>query len=58
MRARLLKKEFRLCLHPNTPLMILLAALVIVPNYPYGVAFFFLTLGFFSSAWADGKTMM
>ena len=47
MRARLLKKEFRLCLHPNTPLMILLAALVIVPNYPYGVSFFFLTLGFF-----------
>ncbi len=47
MRAKLLRKEFRLCLHPNTPLMILLAVLVIVPNYPYGVVFFFLPLGFF-----------
>ena len=47
MLSKLLKKEFRLCLHPTAPLMMLLSALTLVPNYPYGVMYFYLTLGFF-----------
>ena len=44
---KLLKKELRLCLHPTAPLMILLSSLTLVPNYPYPVSFFYLTLGVF-----------
>lgn len=47
MLRRLLNKELRLCLHPAAVLMIPLAALVLVPNYPYAVSFFYLTLGVF-----------
>ncbi len=43
----LLKKELRLCLHPTAPMMILLSALTLIPNYPYGVAYFYLTLSVF-----------
>ena len=43
----LLKKEFRLCLHPTAPLMILLSALILTPNYPYAVSFFYITLSIF-----------
>ena len=44
---KLLKKEFRLCLHPTAPLFLALAAMVLIPNYPYAVSFFYLTLGVF-----------
>ena len=44
---KLLNKEFKLCLHPTAPLMLLLSALILIPNYPYGVSFFYLTLGLF-----------
>ena len=47
MLAKLLKKEFRLCLHPTTPIMPALSSLTLVPNYPYAVMYFYLTLGFF-----------
>lgn len=47
MLGKLLKKEFCLCIHPAAPLMLLLSALTLVPNYPYGVMYFYLTLGFF-----------
>lgn len=43
----LLKKEFRLCLHPTTPLMLALSALILIPNYPYALAYFYISLGFF-----------
>ena len=43
----LLKKEFRLCMHPTAPLMMGLTALVLIPGYPYTVSFFYLTLGLF-----------
>ena len=47
MTGKLLKKEFALCLHPTTPIMVLLAALTLTPNYPYTIVFFFLSLGVF-----------
>ena len=43
----LLKKEFRLCLHPTAPLFLMLCTMILIPNYPYAVSFFYLTLGVF-----------
>ncbi|MBR5329818.1 MAG: ABC-2 transporter permease [Firmicutes bacterium] len=43
----LLKKEFRLAMHPAALCFVALAALLIVPNYPYYVTFFYTTLGIF-----------
>ncbi len=45
--AKLLKKEFSLAMHPVAPFMVLLAAMVIIPNYPYSVSFFYITLAAF-----------
>lgn len=45
--SRLLKKEFLLSMHPVTPLMLLLSAMVMIPNYPYTVMFFYMTLAVF-----------
>lgn len=45
--TRLLKKEFSLCLHPTAPLFLMLGAMVLIPNYPYSVNFFYTTLGIF-----------
>ena len=44
---KLLKKEFALALHPAAPFFLLCAAMVLIPNYPYSVAFFYVTLGIF-----------
>ena len=44
---KLLKKEFTLCLHPAVPLFLALSALLLTPNYPYLVTFFYITLGIF-----------
>ena len=44
---KLLKKELTLCLHPAAVMMLFLSALVLAPNYPYAVSFFYLTLGLF-----------
>ena len=44
---KLLKKELSLCLHPAAVVMLFLASLAIVPNYPYAVTFFYSTLGLF-----------
>ncbi len=44
---KLLKKEFLLSMHPITPLMILLSTMVLIPNYPYAVMFFYMTLAIF-----------
>ena len=43
----LLKKEWRLTMPPMPLLFLLLSALVLVPNYPYYVTFFYTTLGVF-----------
>lgn len=44
---QLLKKECRLCLHPTNWLFLLMGAMVLIPNYPYEVIFFYTSLGLF-----------
>lgn len=44
---KLLKKEFILSMHPITPLMLILSVMVLIPNYPYTVMFFYMTLSIF-----------
>lgn len=43
----LLKKELRLALHPTNYIFLALSAMLLIPNYPYYVAFFYTTLGVF-----------
>ncbi|MDK2812846.1 MAG: hypothetical protein PWQ08_101 [Clostridiales bacterium] len=43
----LLQKELRLAMHPAALLFLGLSALLIIPNYPYYVTFFYTTLGIF-----------
>ena len=47
MLGKLLNKEFRLCLHPAAIIMVLLCTMVLIPNYPYGVMYFYMGLGVF-----------
>ena len=44
---KLLKKEFRLCMHPTGYIMPLMSALVLVPGYPYAVCCFYTMLAIF-----------
>lgn len=44
---RLLKKEIRLATHPTAPAFLLLSAMLLIPNYPYYVAFFYTSLAVF-----------
>ena len=46
MRA-LLYKQFHLVCHPMTLVFCLFGAMLLIPNYPYTVAFFYVTLGIF-----------
>ncbi|MGN0477838.1 MAG: ABC-2 transporter permease [Hominenteromicrobium sp.] len=43
----LLKKELKLALHPTAPMFLALSAMLMIPNYPYLVAFFYTGLGVF-----------
>lgn len=43
----LLYKQMKLVAHPMTYVLILMAAMLLIPNYPYTVAFFYTTLGIF-----------
>ena len=45
--AELMKKELKLVLHPMNIVFLALSALLLVPNYPYYVTFFYTTLGIF-----------
>ena len=45
----LLYKQLRLVCHPMTPAFCLFGIMVIIPNYPYTVIFFYVTLGLFFS---------
>lgn len=47
MLVKLLKKEWALCMHPAAWIMLGLAVLILIPNYPYAVSFFYMTLGIF-----------
>lgn len=44
---KLLKKEFSLSMHPTVPMMLLLSAMVMIPNYPYVVIFFYVSMAIF-----------
>ena len=44
---KLLMKEWKLCMHPTGYIMLLCAALVMVPGYPYGVTCFYMGLAIF-----------
>ena len=39
--GQLLKKELRLALHPTAIIFLLLSAMLLIPNYPYLVVFFY-----------------
>lgn len=43
----MLKKEFLLALHPTAPLFLALSAMLLIPNYPYYVVFFYNALAVF-----------
>lgn len=43
----LLTKEIRLSMHPIAPIMLLLSSMVLIPNYPYSVVYFYITLAIF-----------
>ncbi len=43
----LLMKEIRLAMHPTAPLFLGLSAMLLIPNYPYYVVFFYTALGVF-----------
>ena len=45
--GKLLKKELRLALHPTAPMFLLLSAMLLIPNYPYLVVFFYTGLAVF-----------
>ena len=45
----LLYKQLRLACHPMTPVFCLSGIMLLIPNYPYSVAFFYVTLGLFST---------
>lgn len=43
----MLYKEFKLSVHPTCYLFLLLSSMLLIPNYPYYVSFFYQTLGIF-----------
>lgn len=43
----LLMKEIRLAMHPTAPLFLGLSAMLLIPNYPYDVVFFYTALAVF-----------
>ncbi len=44
---KLLRKEWKLCMHPTGYMMPLLAMLILTPGYPYGVCCFYVGLAIF-----------
>lgn len=44
----LLYKQLRLVCHPMTPVFCLFGIMVLIPNYPYTIIFFYVMLGLFS----------
>ena len=44
---KLLMKEWKLCMHPTGYIMLLCAALILVPGYPYGVSCFYMGLAIY-----------
>ncbi|MEG1567826.1 MAG: ABC-2 transporter permease [Anaerovoracaceae bacterium] len=44
---KLIKKEIMLAMHPIVPIMLLLSVMVLIPNYPYIVIFFYVSMAIF-----------
>ena len=44
---KLIKKEFALAVHPTAWIFLALSAMLLIPNYPYYVVFFYTGLGLF-----------
>ena len=44
---KMLKKEWKLCMHPTGYIMLLCSALILVPGYPYGVSCFYMGLAIY-----------
>ena len=44
---KMLMKEWKLCMHPTGYIMLLCAALLLVPGYPYGVSCFYMGLAIY-----------
>ena len=44
---KMLMKEWKLCMHPTGYIMLLCAALILVPGYPYGVSCFYMGLALY-----------
>ena len=47
MFSKLLNKEFKLSIHPTNIIFLSLVLMMMIPNYPYYVNFFYMTLGIF-----------
>lgn len=45
--GKLIKKEFGLAMHPTVAIMIVLSFIVVIPNYPYAITFFYMTLAIY-----------
>lgn len=43
----MINKEFKLVMHPTNLMFFALSAMLLIPNYPYYVTFFYMTLGIF-----------
>jgi hypothetical protein len=56
MMMNLLYKEFKLSVHPTCYIFLSLAAMMLIPNYPYYVIFFYETLGLFFLFMAGNAT--
>ena len=44
---KMLMKEWKLCMHPTGYIMLLCAALILVPGYPYGMSCFYMGLAIY-----------
>lgn len=44
---KLLAKEVKLAMHPTAPIFLMLSAMLLIPNYPYYVVFFYTGLAVF-----------
>ena len=45
--GKLMKKELKLAMHPTAPMFLALSAMLLIPNYPYYVIFFYTSLAVF-----------
>lgn len=56
MIQKLIYKEWKLAIHPTGYIFLLMGAMLLIPNYPYYVAFFYLTLGIFFTFMSGNAT--